>query len=84
MRDLGYKFDDRDYTACSRVWREEYGRRDASIRTAIEQLPKGRMFVRTPCLTRNLSAWDRSGAGAAAAFVDQGHDGCLHAGGNRY
>src|SRR5205085_2998444 len=48
-RDFGHRFDQRDYGAYSRIWRQEYGIRKTSIQTAVEQLPKGRMFMRS-CL----------------------------------
>ncbi len=44
--DFGHRFDVRDYSAYSKVWREEYISFEASIQSAVEQLPKGRMFMR--------------------------------------
>jgi hypothetical protein len=47
LRDeFGHRFEERDYSAYSKVWREEYVIFEASIQSAVEQLPKGRMFMR--------------------------------------
>lgn len=46
--DFGHRFDDGDYAAYSAEWRQEYTKWQSAIQTAVEQLPKGRLFMR-PC-----------------------------------
>jgi len=46
-RDFGYRFQDRDYAAYSRSWRQEYAIRQTSIEAAVKELPKGRIFMRS-------------------------------------
>jgi hypothetical protein len=45
LRHFGHKFD--SYTQYSNVWRNEYARFEGLIRNAVEQLPSGRMFMRS-------------------------------------
>ena len=44
---FGHRFDVRDYGAYSNAWREEYVKTEGLIQAAVEQLPKGRMFMRS-------------------------------------
>jgi hypothetical protein len=46
---FGHRFN--DYTEYSNAWRKEYARAADSIRAAIQQLPKGRIFMRSCSLT---------------------------------
>ena len=47
LRDeFGHRFEERDYSAYSKVWREEYVIFEGSIQSAVEQLPTGGMFMR--------------------------------------
>jgi len=43
---FGHNIAERDYPGYSQVWREEYERHEAAIQAAVEQLPKGRLFMR--------------------------------------
>ena len=50
-RRFGHRFDERDYDAYSKAWRQEYGKSQASIQAAVEHLPKGRIFMRSCSLS---------------------------------
>lgn len=48
-RNFGHRFN--DYTEYSNAWRKEYARAEDSIRAAVQQLPKGRIFMRSCSFT---------------------------------
>jgi hypothetical protein len=48
---FGHTFDESDYAAYSEAWRHEYAKCKLAIQKGVEQLPKGRLFMRSCALS---------------------------------